>query len=188
ELADAWTFLRQEFPSLHLLLVGPVESGDQVPKEVEQRLRNDPRVHLVGEEWDILPVYAAMDILVLPTYREGFGIVLIEAAAMKLSIVATKVPGCIDAVLDGLTGTLIPPHDPQQLAAAVCRYLNDPELGRRHGQAARDRVLREFRPEDIWQAIHQEYLLCLQRKGLTFADQNPFARSAARRPTVFENK
>ncbi len=170
ELADAWATLRQEFPRVHLLLVGPAESGDPVPAEVERRLHHDPRVHLVGEEWDIPPVYAAMDLLVLPTYREGFPIVLLEAAAMKLAIVATSVPGCIDAVQDGVTGTLIPPYAPQQLAEAMRRYLNDPDLRHRHGEAARERVLRDFSDQDIWEAVYEEYLEILEEKGIPAPD------------------
>ena len=170
ELADAWGTLRQEFPSLHLLLVGPAESGDPVPREIEERLRNDPRVHLVGEEWDIPPVYATMDMLVLPTYREGFPIVLLEAAAMKLAIVATNVPGCVDAVQDGVTGTLIPPYDSRQLVAAVRRYLRDPELSHRHGEAARARVLRDFSDRAMWKAVYEEYVALLENQGIQVPD------------------
>ena len=170
ELADAWSTLRQEFPRLHLLLVGPAEPGDPVPSEVERRLQNDPRVHLVGEEWDIPPVYAAMDFLILPTYREGFPIVLLEAAAMGLAMVATTVPGCVDAVQDGVTGTLVPPYDSRRLAAAVRGYLKDPELSRRHGEAARERVLRDFSDRAMWKAVHEEYVTLLKKQGLAVPD------------------
>src|SRR5260370_23786926 len=76
-----------------------------------------------------------MDIVALPTYREGFSNVALEAAAMALPIVATSVPGCIDAVRDGITGTLVAPRDPVALADALQRYLSDPDLRQRHGQA-----------------------------------------------------
>jgi glycosyltransferase involved in cell wall biosynthesis len=162
ELAGAWATLRQEFPELRLLLVGPYERQDPIPPAIDQQLRNDARVHLIGEEWNIPPLYAAMDVFVLPTYREGFPSVLLEAASMKIPVVATRVPGCIDAVQDGATGMLVPPYDAASLAGAVRMYLRDPELRACHGAAARERVLREFRPEQIWQAIHQEYVRCLK--------------------------
>ena len=170
ELAGAWKRLRDEFPNLHLLLVGPYEAQDPISPEVDEELRRDARVHLIGEEWNTPPLYAAMDVLALPTYREGFPNVLLEAAGMKVPVVATRVPGCTDAVQDDVTGKLVPPYDSGRLAAAVKEYLNDPELRRRHGTAARDWVLREFRPQGIWQAIHQEYVRCLRGKGLLPAD------------------
>jgi len=164
ELADAWRELRSEFPDLHLLLVGPLELQDAIPDEVERTLRIDPRVHFLGHEWNTPPLYAVMDVLALPTYREGFPNVLLEAAGMKVPVVATQVSGCLDAVQDGVTGTLIPPYDAARLAGAVRMYLYDGELRRRHGEAARDWVLREFRPEGIWKAVYEEYRGRLEEK------------------------
>jgi glycosyltransferase involved in cell wall biosynthesis len=166
ELAGAWKELRHDFPALHLLLVGPHEMQDPIPSEIERTLRNDPRVHFLGEQGDMPSLYAVIDVLALPTYREGFPNVLLEAAGMMVPIVTTQVPGCTDAVQDGVTGTLVPPYDAASLARAVKMYLHDGELRRRHGAAARDWVLREFRPEGIWQAVHQEYVGCLAENGV----------------------
>jgi len=170
ELAGAWKELREEFPDLHLLLVGPHEPQDPIPAEIDRMLHSDPRVHLLGEVSDIPPLYAVMDVLALPTYREGFPNVLLEAAGMKVPVVATRVPGCADAVQDGVTGMLVPPCDAARLAVAVRTYLHDGELRRRHGAAARDWVLQEFRPERIWQAIYEEYLELLEKKGIPVPD------------------
>jgi glycosyltransferase involved in cell wall biosynthesis len=166
ELAGAWRKLRDRFPTLHLLLAGPFEPQDPVPPEVEQLFHSDPRIHLAGHVDEVAPCYAAMDVCVLPTYREGFPGVLLEAAAMELPVVATRIPGCVDAVVDGTTGMLVPPRDTESLAAAVAGYLVDPELRRRHGRAARQRVLDEFQQEAIWQAFYEEYLRLLEAAGL----------------------
>jgi len=166
DLAEAWCGLRNEFPDLHLLMVGPIEPEDPIPSQVEELLHKDPRVHLIGEEWDTPPLYATTDIVVLPTYREGLPTVLLEAAAMSLPVVATRVPGCVDVVEDGITGTLVPPQDSQRLAEAIRSYLKDPELRRKHGTAARERVIREFRQEMIWLATYEEYVQCLLKKKL----------------------
>ena len=99
----------------------------------------------------------AMDLVVLPTYREGFPNVPLEAAAMALPVVATNVPGCVDAVQDGVTGTLVPPRDPDALAEAIRGYLRDAERGRAHGRAGRERVLRDFRQPVVWDALLAEY-------------------------------
>jgi glycosyltransferase involved in cell wall biosynthesis len=166
ELAGAWRELRERYAHLHLLLVGPFEPQDPVPAETERLLRADPRVHLAGMDWDTPPLYAAMDVVALPTYREGFPNVPLEAAAMRLPVVATRIPGCVDAVADGRTGLLVPPRDPAALRDALVRYLDDPELRLLHGAAGRERVLREFRQEGIWEALHAEYRRLLAEHGL----------------------
>jgi glycosyltransferase involved in cell wall biosynthesis len=166
ELAGAWRELRAACPGLHLLVVGPFEPQDPVPPEVDAWLRSDPRVRLAGHTREIAPLYAAMDVVVLPTYREGFNTVLLEAAAMGLPAVASRVPGCVDAVVDGVTGTLVPPRDAPALAAAIRRYVEDSDLRRRHGQAGREHVLRHFRPEDLREAVYAVYCRLLgQARG-----------------------
>jgi glycosyltransferase involved in cell wall biosynthesis len=169
ELAEAWRTLRDRFPSLHLLLVGPFEPQDPVPPAVEELFRNDPRIHLTGQVDDVSPHYAAMDVCVLPTYREGLPGVLLEAAAMRVPVVATKIPGCADAVAEGVTGVLVPPRDATAIAQAMRVYLTDPELRRQHGEAGRQRVLREFRPEAIWQALYELYVDLLQQHHVPLA-------------------
>lgn len=157
ELAEAWAALRERFPALHLLLLGPLEPQDPLPPDVLQALRQDPRVHLLGAVSDTPPYYTAMDVLCLPTYREGFPNVPLEAAAMRLPVVATRIPGCVDAVVDGETGLLAPPYDAPALAEALARYFDDPALREAHGQAGYVRVRRDFRPQAIWEAIYHEY-------------------------------
>jgi glycosyltransferase involved in cell wall biosynthesis len=161
ELAAAWRRLRNAYPQLHLLVVGPFEVEDAVSEDVRRLLHEDPHIRLVGVDWNTAPLYRAMDLLVLPTYREGFPVVPLEAAAMELPVVATRVPGCVDAVRDEETGILVPPRDPEALESALRRYLDEPALRRRHGQAARARVLRDFRQEVIWKAVHDEYVAAL---------------------------
>jgi lipopolysaccharide/colanic/teichoic acid biosynthesis glycosyltransferase/glycosyltransferase involved in cell wall biosynthesis len=166
ELADAWRALRAEDASLHLLVIGPFEPYDPLSPDTAALLRQDQRIHLTGPVDDTAPLYAAMDLVVLPTYREGFPNVLLEAAAMALPVVATRVAGCVDAVQDGLTGTLVPPRDADALAAAIRRYVADPGLRRRHGAAARQRVLHDFRQDAIWEALYEEYARLLRAQGV----------------------
>ncbi|MDF2772946.1 MAG: capsule biosynthesis protein CapM [Geminicoccaceae bacterium] len=169
ELAAAWLALRDAHPDLHLLVVGHFEPQDPVPEHVATLFRDDPRIHLVGYVADAAPLYAAMDVVALPTYREGFPNVPLEAASMSLPVVATRVPGCVDAVLDGVTGTLVPPRNASTLAAAIASYLCDSDLRLAHGRAGRNRVLRDFRQEVLWDALftHYESVLAQRLPGWT---------------------
>jgi glycosyltransferase involved in cell wall biosynthesis len=170
ELEHAWRMLAGEFPALHLLVCGAIEDGDPVSADVLSALRADARVHLAGEVADMPACYAIMDVLALPTYREGFPLVPLEASAMEKPVVASAVPGCTDAVLDGVTGTLVPAGDPVALAAALRRYLDDPALRARHGEAGRARVLAEFRQDVVWSALLEDYRLLLAAAGVTVTD------------------
>lgn len=164
ELVDAWRLLREKYSDLHMLLVGPFEAEDPLRPQDEVMLRGDPRVHLVGYQPDVASYLAVMDLFVMPSYREGFGLANIEAAAMELPVISTRIPGCVDSVQDGVTGILVPPRDSRSLASAIELYLNNPDLVRRHGRAGRQRVLHDFRPEVIWEALYQEYTASLAVK------------------------
>jgi glycosyltransferase involved in cell wall biosynthesis len=166
DLAQAWRRLRGDFPEAHLLVVGLEETRDPLPPGVLEALRADPRVHLTGWRWDTPPLFAAMDIVVLPSYREGFGVVLLEGAAMALPVVGTDIPGGREALVDGITGLLVPARDATVLESALARYLRDPDLRRRHGSAGRERVLRDFRPEVLWAALLEVYEAEAARAGL----------------------
>ena len=165
ELAEAWRDLRERWPRARLLLVGPVEAQDAGTRRALSSLRSDARVHFAGRVEDTVPLYAAMDVVALPTYREGFPNVAMEAAAMALPIVASHVTGCRDAIEDGVTGTLVPARDPLALARGLERYLLDARLRARHGESGRRRVLAEFRREAIWEAIAAEYDRLLEERA-----------------------
>lgn len=166
DLAAAWFAIRQERNDIHLVIAGPVEPQDPVNPEVMSALAADPCVHMLGFTENVHELYAIFDVFVLPTYREGFGQVNIEVAAMGVPVVSTNIPGCVDSVQDGVTGTLVPPRDEKALRDAIQRYLDDPSLRKRHGEAGRARALREFRQSDIWEAMLGQYTDLLTQRGL----------------------
>jgi glycosyltransferase involved in cell wall biosynthesis len=157
ELCEAWQRVRAEIADAHLLVVGPEEPQDPISPEVRERLQRDPRVRLVGPTADTPRVYAAADVVVLPTYREGFPNVPLEAAAMERPVIATSIPGCVDAVADGVTGVLVPVKDAESLADAMLRY-RSPRLREQHAAAGRQRVLAFFARETLWHAIADTYI------------------------------
>ncbi|HTF56175.1 MAG TPA: sugar transferase, partial [Planctomycetota bacterium] len=181
ELVQAWTALRAEFPKAHLLVAGHFEPQDPVPAEAEKILRSDERIHLAGLVESMPGMYAAMDVVALPTYREGFPQVPLEAGAMERPVVATRVTGCVDAIVDGVTGTLVPAGDARALEDGLRAYLRDPALRRTHGRAARARVLREFRPESLWRATEREYRAPL-RSAAPSAPESTSPRALSSRP------
>jgi glycosyltransferase involved in cell wall biosynthesis len=165
-IVEAFALVRDEFPEARLLLVGGWDDARPLPPELRRRLESDPQVHIVGEVGDPAPWLKAMSVFVFASMREGFPNAPMEAAAMELPVVAASATGTVDAVVPGVTGALVPQGDARGMAAAICKYLNSADLRRRHGRAARQRVLREFRPERIWQATLDEYVSLLQARCL----------------------
>ena len=163
-LHAAWQELRERYPAAHLLVVGGHDQRDPVPQAIRESMQRDPRVHLPGQVSDTPRYYAAMDVQILPSYREGLPVSLLEGSAMALPLVASRIPGIVDVVEDGVTGTLVGLHDVEGYVRAVAAYFDDSKLRRRHGEAGRQRMLREFRPEDVWEANHQDYLELLGRR------------------------
>jgi glycosyltransferase involved in cell wall biosynthesis len=158
QLYEAWRTIREEFPSAYLLIIGPDEANDPVHPEVLEGLRADPRVRMTGPDWYPAPLYALMDLLCMPSHREGLPNVALEAAAMEVPVVAFRVPGVVDAVESGTTGELVDPLCAEQIAAAIGKYFQQPSLRKKHGRAGRDRVHEFFAREKVWAALTKFYL------------------------------
>jgi glycosyltransferase involved in cell wall biosynthesis len=124
------------------------------------------RVHFVGHQEDILPWLAALDVFVLSSDWEGMSNALLEAMAAGLPVVATAVGGTPEVVVDGVTGLLVPPHDPISLAEAIVRLLDAPDLRRQMGQAGRERVKKRFTVERMVEQTQTLYEHILSAKGL----------------------
>jgi glycosyltransferase involved in cell wall biosynthesis len=166
ELAGAFDILRSSFPGLRLLLVGDFEDGDPVPVGLRHRIETERNIIRPGFVKDIEVYYQIMSVLALPTYREGFGNAILEAHAASKPVVATRATGVVDAVVNNVTGLLVPIGNSEALAEGCARLLRDPKLASAMGRAGRERVLHEFRQETVWDALLQEYLELLAEKAL----------------------
>jgi lipopolysaccharide/colanic/teichoic acid biosynthesis glycosyltransferase len=157
ELVEAFTQLHAANPQTRLLLLGDYEEGDPVAAEVRQVIDAHPGVVRAGFVADTAPYYQLMDILAFPTYREGLGNVALEAAAAGKPVVASNATGAIDTVVNGVTGFTVQVGHSKELASALQLLLNDKELAHKLGQAGQERVLREFKPERIWEDLDRLY-------------------------------
>jgi len=158
ELLAAFRMLRECHEDLHLVLVGPLEpERDPLPSETLGELSTNAHIHAIGFVSRPEEYLAMSDIFCLPSYREGFGSVAIEAGAMNLPTVATRVTGLVDAVVDGETGILVPPKDAIALAQALQELIKSPDMRHHMGWAARQHAIKHFDAAIIDQAVVDEY-------------------------------
>ncbi|GAA5440893.1 D-inositol-3-phosphate glycosyltransferase [Deinococcus caeni] len=161
ELMGAFRQVQQQVPEAALLLIGDYEAGDPVAAEVRDLIEQTPGVVRTGFVPDVYPYYPLMNVLALPTYREGFPTVALEASAFGLPLVTTDATGARDAVQDGVTGWRVPVGDAAALGVALTAALTDPAEARRRGEAGRAWVLKHFDPEQVqarWATYYDELL------------------------------
>jgi glycosyltransferase involved in cell wall biosynthesis len=164
-LLEAMREVVRRLPNARLVLVG---GAQQAPPGYVEDLHLtaahpdlDGRVIFAGERSDVARLMAACDLFVLPSEWEGFGLVFVEAMAAGIPVVATRVSGIPEVVLDGETGVLVPVHDPDALAEAIVRLCEDPAERRRLGNNGFQRVREHFTAErmvDETLAIYREAL------------------------------
>jgi glycosyltransferase involved in cell wall biosynthesis len=145
ELIEAFDVILQTIPSARLLLVGWFDqSDDAVDESLRRRILCHPGIVYTGYVADTAPWYRAMDVLVLPTWREGFPNVVLEAAATGIPVITTLSTGSRDAVLPEITGLLIPAGYPQAIVEAMLRLLRNPSERFRMGRAGRAWIIERF--------------------------------------------
>ncbi|MFQ5565059.1 MAG: glycosyltransferase family 4 protein [Paracoccaceae bacterium] len=146
EFVEAARILRREGSPARFVLVGdaPKENPSCVARDVLDAWEAEGVVAFWGYRSDMPEVYRQSHIVVLPSYREGFPKVLIEAAACGRPVVTTDVPGCRDAIRDGETGRLVPVRDSAALAGAMRGLIGDRETRLRMGRAGRELAERAY--------------------------------------------
>jgi glycosyltransferase involved in cell wall biosynthesis len=129
---------------VHLVIAG--EGGARAELEALAASRLNGRVLFTGQVPEASDIYAAADLFALPSHMEGFGLVYLEAALHGVPSVGTSVGGIPFAIKEGVTGLLVPLRDVDAIGRAIGTMRDDPERRKRMGQAARERVEREFSP------------------------------------------
>jgi glycosyltransferase involved in cell wall biosynthesis len=146
EFVEAAHMLRSEGRAIDFLLAGDPDPGNPaaVPVGTVQDWVDNGIVQWLGHVEDMPALFRFVDVVALPSYREGLPKGLIEAGASALALITTDVPGCREVVTDGIDGLLVPAKDGAALARAIARLHDDPALRRRLGVAAREKALTEF--------------------------------------------
>jgi glycosyltransferase involved in cell wall biosynthesis len=155
-LLDAWPAVVAAVPQAHLLIVG--EGSQREPLEAQAAaLGISSSVTFTGRRDDVPAVTAALDVAVLPSYREAQGLSILEAMALSRPVVASAVGGIPEMIEHGRTGLLVPPHDPDALSSAVVRLLRDHPFADTMAHAAREQIHDRFCVELMVHAVESIY-------------------------------
>jgi glycosyltransferase involved in cell wall biosynthesis len=176
-LIAATPALLEAHPALRVLIVGDGPLRADLEAQAA-RLGVAHAVRFAGYQEDVVSAYAAMDVFVLPSRDEGFGLVFLEAMAVGVPVVGTRVIGSEDAVEDGVTGLLVPYADPAALAAAVRGILASPDLAGRLRDTAAERVRRVYSREQCAARVEELYRELLEAR--TAGPLAPALRPATR--------
>ena len=158
ELVDGFIQLLKKVNKIHLILVGPLEQElDPLPKETLEKIRINNNIHIVGYSREPEKYLSISTLFVIPSYREGFGNVVLEAAAMGIPAVGTRISGLVDSIVEDETGILVPPRDTTALVKALYYLLSDEKKYKRMRQSAKKRVHQYFEQEYINGLLLKEY-------------------------------
>jgi len=155
DLMEAFNIVKKAYDNAKLLVIGDTLESDrdaQAKRKMKELIVSydlEESVILTGFREDVPGLLAAMDIFCLPSYREGMPMSILEAMASSLPVVATNISGSREAVLEGITGTLVPVRSPWKLADALIEMLSDQEHAARLGHAGRERVAAAFNEKTV---------------------------------------
>lgn len=166
ELLKAFRKITESEPDAKLLIVGPMEANCGVPVELLDWVRKSEQVVMTrmvdGSKMN--EYYSAMDVLVHPTYREGFGMVLQEAGALGIAMITTKIPGASEVMEDGVSCLLVEPKDVSELESAMKKLITDREYSQKIGQAAYERTKRYYDRPIMLENQRKDYIKVLGDK------------------------
>ena len=151
ELFTAFKRIKEQYPNLKLLFVGPIEKEDTIETDILEYFRNCGDIIKTDRVSNVEKYISAMDIFVLPSYREGFGMSVIEASAMGVPVIVTEYPGPSSAIEDGVTGISVPIKDSYALEKAIVQLLEDSVKRIEMGNAGREFAEQKFEQKEFIQ-------------------------------------
>ena len=158
ELVEAFDRLSKEFSDVRLNLVGLYEKNlDPIRPSTLDIIRSNTRIIEYGQQRDVRPFYSASDIFVLPSYREGFPNVVMEAGAMGLPCIVTDISGCNEIIIPGRNGIIIPKQNVDALYNAMRQCIESPERVVAMSKEARPLIISRYRQQDVWEATLAMY-------------------------------
>ncbi len=160
EILEAFDRLQKEEPLAWLLLVGDLDVNNGFSERDKEIIQTNGRIVCTGRlpKEDVKFAYAAMDVYVHPSYREGFGLAIQEAGAMALPVITTRIPGASEVLVEGQSCSLVPIKSPEQLYVAMADFLGHPDKTAAFGAAARQRVEQEFERSKMIGRQVEDYL------------------------------
>lgn len=166
ELVSAFAKLISNVSDVKLLLVGPQEAElDPLQEETLQEIKGNRSIVSVGYREDVRPYLAISDVLVFPSYREGFPNVVMQAGAMGLPSIVTNINGCNEIIVDGENGTIIPVKDKNALYEAMELYITNRKYVAKLKENARESITSRYEQKIVWEALLAEYKL-LEEKNV----------------------
>ncbi|MFN3884376.1 MAG: glycosyltransferase [Rhodocyclaceae bacterium] len=162
DLLEAIPAVLERFPNAHFVFAGDGPQRANIERRIAA-MQLGEHVHLLGLRRDVVNVLASLDLFVLPTHQEALGTAFVEAGAVGLPCVGTKVDGVPEVIDDGKTGLLVPVHDSAALAQAIIALLADPARRHAMGEAASRHVKQKFSREamvDGMIGVYQQLLQC----------------------------
>jgi glycosyltransferase involved in cell wall biosynthesis len=164
DLAQAFATVGNLHAEAHLLLVGPDE-GRLDAALAAAAAACSTRLHRIDFTDRPQDYFAAADVFCLPSYREGFGSTIIEAAAAGVPAIGSRIYGITDAIVEGETGLLFAAGDTKQLAQCMLALAGDANLRTRMGHAARERAVRDFSATVVTAALLEYYATLLAHRA-----------------------
>ena len=153
---------------MKLLLVGPFEQEqDPLPNNIINEIDKNTNIITVGFQKDVRPYFAISDVLVFPSYREGFPNVVLQAGAMELPSIVTNISGSNEIIENGKNGVIIPKKDSGALMEAMLELLNNHERRSRLKSNSRDLIVGRYQNAKVWEAVLSEYEKLLEENPKT---------------------